>query len=353
MTCGCRSFEGKRLPPSVVLARNGTIALWGCLALYALIPATFRWLLFDVFGLDAATDLGRLLEMATIDGTRLLLTVFSVVYAASYLRGVFIWEEVLELLCGKKRFLGYAMAVMLGGAVPVALPVIVVAVTGFAAAGIPFGMTAAFLLSSMLLNEAAVVAVLTIHGLGLTALWCGIGALGAFLGGWVLDLLSVRWSGGYLPSLKFEHVSKEHVSVSTCHCVLNRYRAAWDATRAMMLKSFPWLLAGILASACARIYLPAPDPTSFLFDSLLGVPVLVAAFMVLPLDALFAVPVIDAYCARGLPIGTALVAMMASGTFGLSAIWLAQVVRGRALIAMAVYLGGMLTLVGWCLNRLT
>ena len=350
MTCGCRSFEGKRLPPSVVLARNGTIALWGCLALYALIPVTFRWLLFDVFGLDAATDLGRLLELVTIDGTRLLLTVFSAVYAASYLRGVFIWEEVLELLCGKKRFLGYAMAVTLGGAVPVALPAIVGAVTGFAAAGIPFGMTAAFLLSSMLLNEAAVVAVLTIHGLGLTALWCGIGALCAFVGGWLLDVISARWSGGYLPSLKLEPTSKESASVSTCHCVLNRYRAAWDATREMMFKSFPWLLAGVLASACARLYLPTPDASSFLFDPLLGVPVLVAAFMALPLDALFVVPVVDAYCARGLPFGTALVSMMASGTFGLSAIWLAQVVRGRALVAMAVYLGGLLTVVGWCLN---
>lgn len=351
MTCGCRAFEGKRLPSSVVLARNGTIALWTSLALYALIPVTAGWLLFDVCEMNPASQLGRFLEKVAVDGTRLILMVFVALYAAFYLRGVFLWEEVLEHLCGKKRFLGYATAVALGGAVPVTLPVIVVALAGFASAGIPFGVTAAFLLASMLLNEVAVVAVWTIHGFGVTAIWCSVAVVGAFVGGWALDYVSARWGCGYDLSGMNEHVDRSECAVGVCSCEANRYRAAWRLSSATLLKSMPWLLCGVLACAYVQVYLPPPtDTSSFLFDPLLGVPLIVAAFMVLPLDVLFATPVLEAFMNRGLPLGTAVAAMMASGAFGLSIVALVRVINGKALVAMGIYLGGVLTVVGWLLN---
>ena len=136
--------------------KAGAVALLWALA-YASLGPVAHWTAFTALGLDAASHMGQALEFFLYDAAKILLLLFALIYVIAWLRASLNMERVRQYLVGKKRCLGYFLGAVFGSITPFCSCSIIPLFLGFTTARIPFGITMAFLITSPLINEIAVV----------------------------------------------------------------------------------------------------------------------------------------------------------------------------------------------------
>lgn len=154
----------------------------------------FKYIALQIVGITGLT--GRLadsLEFWIYDTLKITVIMLGVIFAVSYLRTYLPPEKIKDFLKGKKSFIGYMFAGLLGIISPFCSCSTIPLFLGFVGAGVPFGMTITFLFVSPMVNEAAVFVLFGSLGWKIT--------LAYLLGG-----LSVGVVGGTaLTKLGFEH----------------------------------------------------------------------------------------------------------------------------------------------------
>ena len=103
-------------------------------------------------------------------------------------------ERVRDYLAGKHRSVGYFFASSFGAITPFCSCSSIPVFLGFTSAGIPVGITMAFLLTSPLINEVAVLLLMSLLGWQFTLLYVGVGMTVGILGGLFIDSIRAeRW----------------------------------------------------------------------------------------------------------------------------------------------------------------
>lgn len=222
---------------------------------------------------------------------------------------------------------------------------------GFLGAGIPIGVTFSFLITSPLVNEAAIILLAGLFGWQLILIYMAADIAIGVVGGMVLSKVNVQ-----------KHISKDilemskSVKVGKCPAVQKFNRSFWlkwwleafEFTKKLM----PYILIGVGLGATIHGFVPQG-----FFESALGnnawwtVPV--AAIVAVPLysNAVGVIPIVQALIAKGVAIGTSFAFMMA--TVGLSlpeALILKKIMSTKLLIAYfgTVTLG--IILIGYIIN---
>jgi uncharacterized membrane protein YraQ (UPF0718 family) len=346
---GTLTLQRQHLPfwPTVALA----VAAW--LVAWFLAWPLSQWVVFELLGLQEGSPVGEALAFFLYDVPKVLLLLLGIVTVVSFLRSFVPPERVRTALAGKGVVVGTVAAASFGVVTPFCSCSAVPLFIGFLQAGIPVGVTLAFLISSPLVNEVALVLLWGLFGWEIATIYMVAGLSVAIIGGLILGrlplerflepwVLQVRAAGGAAGPLE--------VSVT----LEQRLREAWAATRDLVRKVWPWVVAGIGVGAFIHGFVP----TEFIVDiggadNPWAVPLVTALAVPLYAGAAGVIPIVEALLDKGLPLGTVLAFMMATVAISLPEFVILRRVARPPLLAifLGVVVSGILA-VGFLFNAL-
>lgn len=106
------------------------------------------WLVYEQLGLSPQTKLGDALHFFVEDVSKIFALLLVMIYIVAMLRASLNVERVRDYLAGKHRGLGYLLGSGFGAITPFCSCSSIPVFLGFTSAGIPLGITMAFLITS-------------------------------------------------------------------------------------------------------------------------------------------------------------------------------------------------------------
>ncbi len=318
------------------------------------------WLVYSVLGLDSASRAGAAMHFFVEDVTKIFALLIVLIYSIAFLRASLNTDRLREFLQGKGRLFGYVVAAGFGAITPFCSCSSIPLFLAFTAARIPVGVTMAFLVTSPLINEVAVVMLGGMLGWKFTAAYVSVGMLAGVLAGAFFDLIKAE---RHLDVPASSPVDQSATS-GGCGCACRkktrlgfagRHRFAANELLTILKRIWLWVIVGVGAGAALHGYVPAE-----FIERILGsgqwwsVPL--AALLGIPLyaNASGVIPVAQSLLAKGLPTGTTLTLMMSVVAVSLPEfVMLRQVMKPRLLGVFFLMLLALFTLVGWLFNVLT
>jgi uncharacterized protein len=287
-----------------VVAVAGWLIAW-----FGNLPAA-NWFAFDLLGLEPGTHLGEAVAFFAYDVPKVLLLLLGIVTVVTFVRSFFPPERVRAALAGRGVLTGTLAAAGFGVITPFCSCSAVPLFIGFMEAGIPQGVTFAFLISSPMVNEVALVLLWGLFGPGIALLYMAAGLAVAIVGGLALGRLPVdRWIEPWVLEVR---AAGGVTSPGIVLTVEQRLRDAWAYTRTLVWKIAPYVLGGIAIGAFIHGYVPTDLVVAVGGrDNPLAVPLVIALAIPLYSNAAGTIPIVEALLEKGLPLGTTLAFMMA------------------------------------------
>jgi hypothetical protein len=267
------------------------------------------WVTFVVLRLQPGTHLGDTVAFFLADVPKVLLLLTGVVTLVSFLRSFVSPERVRAALAGRGVLPGTMAAAGFGIITPFCSCSAVPLFIGFLEAGVPLGVTFAFLVSSPMVNEVALVLLWGMFGPGIAIAYMASGLLVAVIAGLAIGRLGME---RYVEDYVWRVRSGPGLVLQAKPTLEDRVREAWQFTISIVGKVWPWVVAGIGVGALIHGYVPTELVASIGGrDNPLAVPALVALGVPLYSNAAGTIPIVEALLDKGLPLGSALAFMMA------------------------------------------
>ena len=330
--------------------------LWG-IAYAGIHPAT-QWLVYDLLGMAKDSHIGQSLAFFLYDTVKIFLLLVMMVYIIAWLRAAFQLEKIRSFLVGRGRVIGYFMGSGFGAVTPFCSCSSIPLFLGFTTARIPIGVTMAFLITSPIINEIAIVLLCELLGWKFTLIYILIGMLAGILGGFLMDVLHAeRW---LQPFLKKAQESMPPVKTIPIHATATvrkpdlrqRHIFAWNETRDILMRVWLWIIIGVAIGAALHGYVPDTWFSRYLGEGQWWtVPLSVLVGIPLYANVTGIIPIMQSLLQKGLPVGTTLAFCMSTVAASLPEIlMLKQVMKAKLLCLFLGYLLLVFTLSGWLLN---
>lgn len=307
--------------------------------IFSPIGALADWTTYSALRLGRGSYWGDASNFFIYDSIKIGLLLFVINYIMAITRYCFPLEKARDILA-KRKWLGmnYIMAALLGVVTPFCSCSSIPLFIGFLGAGIPLGVTFAFLISSPLINESSLYLFPALFGLKITLAYNLIGLAVAVLGGMAIQALNLeRFVRPEILKLKSRaQVEAEAGGESLGWKKLAKY---WLADSMQITKQiFPYMLLGVGLGALIHGFVPASLAEKYLSNkgwwavpsaTLLGVPFYANSVSV--------IPIMEALAQKGVPVGTALAFMTGIVTLSIpEALILKKVMKWQLL---AVFFG--------------
>lgn len=332
------------------------LALWW--AAYSVIAPLSQWLARDLFGLSRGTPVGDATEFFLYDTAKILLLLVLMVYVIGWLRAGLRVERVRDYLAGKGRGIGYVLGAGFGAVTPFCSCSSIPLFLGFATTRIPLGITMAFLITSPLINEIAVLLLWGLLGWKFTVIYVAVGICAGIGGGMIMDALHAeRWLQPFLLEAMKNAPSRTadpQAGNPPAMGLMERHAFAWSETSGIFHRVWLWVVLGVGLGAALHGFVPREWFTENLGSGQWwSVPLAVAVGIPLYTNVTGIIPIMESLLLKGLPLGTTLAFCMSTVAVSLpEVLMLKQVMRWKLL---AVFLGLLLaifTLAGWLFNTL-
>ncbi len=361
--CSCKNSMG---PSSgdhadrklVYIAKAAVVSVvW--LFCYMMLETWAEFITLKLLRIDISTRLGSSIVFFMYDTVKILMLLVMMVYGIAWMRAGLNVERVRTYLAGKRQALGYPLAACFGAVTPFCSCSSVPLFIGFSTAGIPLGITMAFLITSPLVNEVAVVLLWGLLGWKLTLVYVGIGLLAGVFGGVCMSWVKAeRWlqpfirqamrpaGGGLTPFAPLPS------AVAPKMTWRDRHSFAKNETSSIFSRVWKWVIGGVALGAALHGYLPQEWVEETLGKGLWwSVPAAVAVGIPLYANVTGIIPVMESLLLKGMPIGTTLaLCMSAVGASLPEFIMLKQVMQWRLLALFGGLLLVLFTCAGWLLN---
>ena len=273
-----------------------------------------NWLVYGVFGLDAATHLGTAVNFFFYDTIKILILLFLISVLMGVINAYFPIDRVRNYLASHKLYgLQYVLASLFGAVTPFCSCSSIPLFIGFVKGGIPLGVTFAFLITSPLVNEVAIAMFLGTFGLKITLVYAFSGIMLGVIGGFILGKFKLdnylsEWVKQIQANANVESVAWEGEKTSFVKRLPVIVKDAWNIVRGVLL----YIIIGIAIGAFMHGYVPEGFFEQYMSKSnWYAVPLSVILAVPMYANAAGIVPVIEVFVAKGIPVGTALAFMMA------------------------------------------
>ncbi len=310
------------------------------------------WAAFDLLRLERGSHFGEAVAFFLLDVPKVLLLLLGIVTVVTFVRSYFPPERVRAALAGRGTLVGTLAAAGFGIITPFCSCSAVPLFIGFVEAGIPMGVTFAFLISSPVVNEVALVLLWGLFGPQVALLYMGAGLTVAIVGGLVLGRLGVeRWVEPWVLEIR---EGGGATSIDLRQTVEGRLRDAWAYTKDLVRRILPYIIVGIGVGAFIHGFVPTDLVAEIGGPSNpFAVPIVVAIAIPLYSNAAGTIPIVEALLDKGLPLGTTLAFMMAIVAISLPEfVILRRIIRPQLLAVFAgVVIVGILG-VGFLFNAL-
>lgn len=277
------------------------------------------WLIFQIIGLEAESQLGVALNFFVYDVLKILILLFAITVLMGIVNVYFPVERLRDFLSKRKLYgLEYFFASFFGAVTPFCSCSSVPLFIGFVQGGIPLGVTFAFLITSPLVNEIALAIFLGMFGIKFTLIYAISGILLGMLGGMVLGKMRLEpYLSDWVQQLiqNKNKVQEDFEAEKTPFLKRMPYiiREAWVIVKSIVL----YVIIGIGIGAFMHGYVPENFFEQYLGDGQWWtIPLAVILAVPLYANAAGIIPVIQVMILKGIPVGTAIAFMMA--TIGLS-----------------------------------
>ena len=343
---------------TAIAVRRGHVPLWltvivaaslWLVAWFAALPFA-TWLTFDVLGLDPASPLGASVAFFLYDVPKVLLLLTGIVTLVSFLRSFVSPERVRAALAGRNAVVGTVAAAGFGIVTPFCSCSAVPLFIGFLEAGVPLGVTFAFLVASPMVNEVAIVLLWGLVGPQLTIAYVLAGLAVAIAAGLIIGRLGLE---GYVEDYVWR-IRVGSVATADHPTLSDRTRDAWRSTRDIVGRIWPYVIVGIGIGALIHGFVPEELVVRIGGPgNPLAVPALVALGVPLYANAAGTIPIIEALLDKGLPVGSALAFMMAITALSLpEMVILRKVMKPRLLGTFVLIVAAGIVVIGYLFNFL-
>ena len=321
------------------------------------------WLTYDLAGLSPDTRLGSSIHFFIEDTTKILFLLVIMIYLIALARASLNLEKVRAYIQQRNRFAGYLSGAGFGAITPFCSCSSIPLFLGFTSAGIPLGITMAFLFTSPIINEVAVVMLWGLLGWKFTLTYVVIGIAVGMIGGMLLDVMKgERWLKDF--AARAYQTAKAGarqgggtaaVEETAPLSMAERHQFAWNELREIVGRIWKWVLIGVGLGAALHGFVP-----DNWFAENLGsgqwwsVPAAVLAGLPLYSNATGIIPVMESLIIKGLPIGTTLAFCMSTVAASFPEfIMLKQVMTFRLLSLIFVILLANFAITGWLINLIS
>lgn len=311
---------------------------------------TFADFVVNNLGIDVSSRFGISLSFFIEDTIKIFLLIYVMIFVVSLFRSQLSPQKIKSYLEGKSSWFGYLLAVFLGVVTPFCSCSSIPLFLAFVAAGIPFGITMAFLISSPLISEIATALLLITPqaGFGAALVYVLAGGFIAVAGGYLCD------------KFHLEHLVEKHTHTEHCHChnhdlkeeVKSLMHFANDYACDTVKQIAPYVFIGLVIGALMHGYVPEE-----FFVKYLGLKnpfaVIIAAFAGIPIYANHdsVLPIIQVLLIKGVPVGTTIVMLMSITAISLpEMIMLHKVLSWKMLGLFVSYLFISFIIVGYLMN---
>lgn len=272
------------------------------------------WLVYGIFGIDAATPLGVAVNFFVYDTIKIIILLFCISFVMGIINAYFPIERLRQYLTTHKLYgLDYFMAALFGGITPFCSCSSVPLFIGFVKGGIPLGVTLTFLIASPLVSEVAIAMFLGSFGVKATLIYVISGTVLSMIAGYILGRMRLE---PYLSDW-----------VKNAQMQSNAQSERWEVEKTPFLKRLPtitkeswgivrgvlfYIIIGIGIGAAMHGYVPEGFFEQYLSsENWWGVPLAVVLAVPMYANPASVVPVIEVFAAKGIPLGTAIAFMMA------------------------------------------
>lgn len=315
------------------------------------------WVTYTLLTLDKHTKLADAIHFFIEDTTKILVLLVVMIYLIALVRAGLNVERVRDYLSGKNRVIGYFLGSFFGAVTPFCSCSSIPVFLGFTTAGIPLGITMAFLITSPLINEIAVVLLFGLLGWKFTLVYIVLGVAIGVASGWFLDRIGAqRWLQPFVAKAMCSDAISTQTKVgpnpSLKLSLTERHNFARDELTTIFRRVWKWVLIGVAVGAGLHGFIP-----DGWFEHYLGagqwwsVPASVVVGIPLYSNATGVIPVMESLLKNGLPIGTTLAFCMSTVAASIPEfMMLKQVMLWRLLGMLFALLLVAFTLMGWILN---
>lgn len=306
-------------------------------------------------GLTKGSYLGSALNFFIYDTIKIGILLVFINYLMAITRYYFPTNKVRDLLT-KRRWYGldYLFAAFLGVVTPFCSCSSIPLFIGFLSAGIPLGVTFAFLIASPLVNESSLILFPALFGWKTTIIYNFAGIVVAVLGGMIIQKLHLE---KYVNQDLLKYKSRSDVEAENGgeKIKFKKLLTYWWTDGFKITKSiFPYVLLGVGLGAIIHGFVPQTLIETYLnikawwvmpIATLLGVPLYANSVSVLP--------IIEALISKGVPMGTALAFMTATVALSLpEALILKKAMKWQLLVAFFGITTIGIMLIGYLFNYL-
>ena len=318
------------------------------------------WLTFDLMGLEPNTKLADAIHFFIEDTTKIFALLLLMIYGIALVRASLNVERVRDYLAGKNRFVGYVMGSGFGAVTPFCSCSSIPVFLGFTSAGIPVGITMAFLITSPLINEVAVLLLVSLLGWKFTVIYVLVGMSVGMLAGAFLDKIRAeRWLQSFAAKALEQgqaQASRDNSEgmTSTSMTLTERHEFAKGETLEIFGRVWKWVIIGVGLGAALHGFVPDGWIEAHLGDGQWwSVPAAVLIGIPLYSNATGVIPIMESLITNGLPVGTTLAFCMATVAASFPEfILLKQVMQWRLLAIVFAILLISFTLIGWIFNAI-
>jgi uncharacterized membrane protein YraQ (UPF0718 family) len=274
-------------------------------------------------------------------------------YLMAITRYYFPTDKVKSILTTRRWYgLDYLLAALLGVVTPFCSCSSIPLFIGFLSAGVPLGVTFAFLIASPLVNESSLILFPALFGIKTTIIYNLLGILIAVVGGIVMQKMHLE---KYINSdlLKFKNKfqfdsNQEKISFKKLLLLW------WYDGFAISKTIFPYVILGVGIGAIIHGFVPASLIEKYLaIKSWWAVPIATLLGIPLYANSVSVIPIIEVLIDKGIPLGTALSFMTATVTLSIpEALILKKAMKWQLLaIFFSITTFGIM-LIGWLFNTI-
>ena len=283
------------------------------------------------------------------DTVKISILLVSLIFFISYIQSYFPPERTKRILTGFTGVKGAAIAALLGTVTPFcscsSIPIFI----GFTRAGLPLGMTFAFLISSPMVDVASMLMLMSFFGSEFAVIYVVVGLMLAIGGGLLLNAMKLE---KYIR--RYDEPIREFYSESEYFNQRQRMGYACNDTRIIVKNVFPYVLAGVAIGAFLHNWVPQDLILAVLGEqNIFSVPLGVLIGIPIYADIFGAIPIAEALYLASVPAGTILALMMAITTLSLpSLIMLSKVLEKNLLFAFIGIVTMGIVFIGYFFNLL-
>jgi len=268
---------------------------------------------YQLLGILPHSYWGDTINFFIYDVIKIGLLLIVINYVMAVTRYYFPMEKVRDMLTKRRWFgLDYLFAALLGVVTPFCSCSSIPLFIGFIGAGIPLGVTFAFLIASPLVNESSLYLFPAMFGIRVTIIYNLVGMAIAILGGMLIQRMGLE---KYVKPELLKFKSRRQIEADNSGQSLplaKQLKYFWADGMVITKNVFPYVVLGVAIGALIHGFVPASFVEHYLstrawwavpLATLLGAP--------LYANSVSVIPVMEALVGKGVPLGTALAFMTA------------------------------------------